>query len=156
MAIFRYLALVSLCLAATSLVHAAAPSTGKRATTAKTAATAEPPVAAVAGDEPVYQAEVDDILAGAHKGKGDAEPAAELRGLALEQAINRRLVSQYLGKDGYTIDEEETKELIDELKRKLEAQKITFEEFLDWHGFNELMVRRRLQWDAMWAQFLAN
>ncbi|HVW38437.1 MAG TPA: peptidylprolyl isomerase, partial [Pirellulales bacterium] len=47
-------------------------------------------------------------------------------------------------------------DLVKELKRKLDVQGITFEEFLAKHGFNELMVRRRLTWDAMWASYLAN
>lgn len=143
--------LVLIAFATTAESHAAGPSA-----TAKTSEQLEPPVAAVVGDEPVYEAEVDDILAGAAKSGGHADAASESRRPALEQAINRRLVAQYFAKQGYAIDEEETQELLDELKRKLQVQKITFEEFLHRHGFNELMVRRRLQWDAMWAQFLKN
>lgn len=105
------------------------------------------------GDDDIYAAEVDDILSAARK-NDSREDGGRLRELALRQAINRRLAAQCLAKEGYTVDEEETKALLAELQRKLAAQKLTFEEFLGRHGFNELMVRRRLQWDVMWARFL--
>lgn len=130
---------------------AAQPATAAQRQTAPV----EPLVAAKVGDEAVYVAEVDDILAGAKKTTPDDKSDA-LRELALQQAINRRLAAQRLATEGYAVDEQETKTLLDELKRKLEAQKLTFEEFLQRHGFNELIVRRRLQWDVMWAQFLNN
>ena len=136
---------------------AAGPSTSKRSSTPKTAAMPEPPIAAMAGDEPVYVAEVDDILAGLKRGKAAADDVpADLRAGALEQTINRRLVAQYLAREGYAIDESEADDLVKELKRKLDTQGITFDEFLQRHGFNELMVRRRLIWDAMWPRYLAN
>lgn len=113
------------------------------------------PVVAKVGDEAVYAAEVDDILAAA-KTNTEGEDSDRLRELALRQAINRRLAAQRLAAEGYTVDEEETNALLNELKRKLDAQKLTFDEFLRRHGFNELIVRRRLQWDVMWAQFLKN
>jgi parvulin-like peptidyl-prolyl isomerase len=116
---------------------------------------AEPQVAARVGDEPVYAAEVDDILSGAKK-DATGEDAVALRELALQQAINRRLAAQYLAREGYAVDEDETKALLADLKSKLEAQKLTFDEFLKRHRFNESMVRRRLQWDVMWAQFVQN
>ncbi|HET6880962.1 MAG TPA: peptidylprolyl isomerase [Pirellulales bacterium] len=147
-----------ICLSIASLAGAAGPSAAKRAAKPPAPAGPEPPVAAIVGDEPVYVAEVDDVLAGARKEKarnvnkgGDA-----LRGAAVEQAINRRLAAQSLAKEGYAIDEAETDGLLKDLQRKLAAQQITFDDFMERHGFNELMVRRRLQWDAMWAQFLKN
>jgi parvulin-like peptidyl-prolyl isomerase len=141
------------CLSLAPVSFAAGPNPTKPASKGTAPSKAEPPVAAMVGDEPVYVAEVDDILAGAHQTK---DAAADLRGPAQEQAINRRLVAQYLTKEGYAIDEGETAELLKELKRKLEVQQISFDDFLERHAFSELMVRRRLQWDAMWAQFLKN
>jgi peptidyl-prolyl cis-trans isomerase C len=150
---------VTLCLAIHVLLlnddsYAAGPSS-KRPTKAEVPAKSQPPVAAMVGDEPVYWAEVDDILAATPRAKG-ADTATEMRPAALEQAINRRLVARYLAAEGYTIDDAEADDLVKELKRKLDAQGITFEEFLSRHGFNEVMVRRRLVWDAMWASYLAN
>jgi parvulin-like peptidyl-prolyl isomerase len=143
-------------LLATSHLYAAGPG-NKGPAKAGAPAKPEPPVAAMVGDEPVYSAEVDDILAATPRAKtAGRDAAAELRPAALEQAINRRLVARYLAADGYTIDDAETDDLVKELKRKLDAQRITFDEFLSRHGFNELMVRRRLTWDAMWASYLAN
>jgi hypothetical protein len=135
-------------------LYAAGPSTKRPATKE---ASPEPPVAAMVGDEPVYWAEVDDILAATPRAKGaGSEAAAEMRPAALEQAINRRLVARCLASEGYAIDDAEADDLVKELKRKLDTQGITFEEFLARHGFNELIVRRRLTWDAMWAGYLAN
>lgn len=141
---------LALCVALAGPVFTAEPKPGRVA-----AAPLDLPVAAKVGDEAVYVAEVDDILAEARKITPDDKSDA-LRELALQQAINRRLAAQRLAADGYAVDEHEAKALLDELKRKLEAQKLTFDEFLQRHGFNELIVRRRLQWDVMWAQFLNN
>jgi peptidyl-prolyl cis-trans isomerase C len=137
-------------------LYAAGPSS-KRPAKTEAPAKSQPPVAAMLGDEPVYWAEVDDILTATPRAKGaGTDAAAEMRPAALEQAINRRLVARYLAGEGYTIDEAEADDLMKELKRKLDTQGITFEEFLARHGFNEVMVRRRLVWDAMWASYLAN
>jgi hypothetical protein len=139
---------------AAAVAYAAEPNTTKRA---GKPAMPEPPIAAMVGDEPVYVAEVDDILAGTRRAKTAGREAADvMRPAAIEQAINRRLAAQFLAANGYAIDERESDDLLGELKRKLETQGVTFEEFLSRHGFNERMVRRRLTWDAMWASFLAN
>ena len=137
-------------------LYAAGPSS-KRSAKSEASPRSEPPVAAMVGDEPVYWAEVDDILAAMPRAKAaGADVATEMRPAALEQAINRRLVARYLATEGYAIDDAEADDLVKELKRKLDTQGITFDEFLARHGFNEVMVRRRLVWDAMWASYLAN
>lgn len=149
----RYMVWAMMTWATVQPLFAAAPSPAKRPAKEKNAATAEPPIAAMAGEEPVYVAEVDDLLADLAKAAGDGgEP--ELRSAALDQAVNRRLVAQHLVEQGYAVDEEETDDLIKELTRKLAARQLTFDEFLRRHGFTELMVRRRLQWDVMWAHYL--
>jgi peptidyl-prolyl cis-trans isomerase C len=142
---------------AVAALHAAEPGTKKRAAKPKASPETEPPIAATVGDEPVFVAEVEDILASTRRAKTEGREGADpIRPLALEQAINRRLVSQYLASNGYKVDEAETSDLLEELKRKLEAQGLTFDEFLSRRGFNELIVRRRLTWDAMWASYLGN
>jgi parvulin-like peptidyl-prolyl isomerase len=139
---------------AASVAQPAEPGASKR--TGKTALP-EPPTVAMVGNEPMYAAEVDDILAGIRRSKTtDPQRLNQLRPVAVEQAINRRLVALYLAGHGYAIDEHEVKDLFAELKRKLQMQNIGFEEFLSQHGFNEQMVRRKLVWDAMWASYLGN
>jgi hypothetical protein len=134
-------------------LFAVAPSPKKRAAKVEKPVVAEPAVAAMAGSEPVYVAEVDDLLTGLSKGT-DGDAKADLRAAALAQAVNRRLVAQFLVGEGYAVDDDETGELVKELTRKLEARQLSFDEFLQRHGFNEQIVRRRLQWDVMWAHFL--
>lgn len=146
---------ITLCLALAVSALAAEPKQSRRAAKSRPPAGDELPVVARVGDETVYAAEVDDILAAAKKNAGGEDTDA-LRDLALRQAINRRLAAQWLAKEGYAVDDDETKALLADLNRKLEAQKLTFAEFLQRHGFNELIVRRRLQWDVMWAQFVKN
>jgi peptidyl-prolyl cis-trans isomerase C len=152
---FPLFLLVSVCfLPAAGALDAAEPNAPKHVGKSKMP---EPPVAAMVGDEPVFAAEVEDILAGTRRAKtSDREVADEMRPLALEQAINRRLVAQYLAGNGYAIDDSETDDLVDGLKRKLTTQGSSYEQFLSRHGFNDLIVRRRLAWDAMWASYLAN
>lgn len=148
------LSVVIVVVAMLGTIRAAEPGAPKRT---GNAATAEPPIAAMVGDEAVYAAEVDDILAAMRRSKtAGPQEVNPLRPAAVEQAINRRLVAQYLTGHGYAIDEHEVKDLLAELKRKLQMQGVAFEEFLSRHGFNEQMVRRKLIWDAMWASYLGN
>lgn len=146
---------VAVCVGLAAPALAAEPKQNGRAATAGSPTEAKLPIVAQVGEEVVYAAEVDDILAGAKKNAVD-DGADALRELALRQAINRRLAAQYLVQEGYTVDDDETTTLLADLTHKLEAQKLTFDEFLKRHGFNESIVRRRLQWDVMWAQFLKN
>ena len=116
---------------------------------------AEPAIAAKVGKEAVYVAEVDDLLASRRR-KSTTDDSPELRAAALEQLINQRLVAQYLAREGYAVAKGESDELVDELKRKLSGQNLTFDEFRHRHQLTEHMVRRRLEWDVMWSEFLAN
>ena len=118
---------------------------------------AQPPVAAKVGGEPVYVAEVDDLIArtrAARRGETDVPP--ELRAEALEQAIHRRLVAQLLSKQGYAVSDEDTDGLVDDLKRRLEAQELSLDDFFKRHSFTPAILRRQLAWDLMWGRYLEN
>lgn len=117
----------------------------------------EPPVAAKVGDEPVYVAEVDDLIArtrAARRGESEAPP--ELRAEALEQAIHRRLVAQLLAKQGYAVSKDDTDGLVDDLKHRLEAQNLSLDDFLQRHSFSPTILRRQLSWELMWGRYLEN
>lgn len=117
----------------------------------------EPPIAAKVGDEAVYVAEVDDLLARTRAARGGATDAPpELRAEALEQAIHRRLVAQLLAKQGYTVSKDDTDGLIDDLKRRLEAQNLSLDDFLQRHSFSPAILRRQLSWELMWGRYLEN
>ena len=112
-------------------------------------------IAATVGDEPIFAAEIDELLADTPSGRqASGEALAKLKAEALEQLINRRLVFKSLAKQGYNPPEEDVDELLAELKQRLEAQQLSFEEFLNRHSLTELLVRRRLAWDAAWTRYL--
>lgn len=114
-------------------------------------------IAAKVGGEPVYVAEVDDLIArtrAARRGEADVMP--ELRAEALEQAIHRRLVAQLLAKEGYAVTDDDIDGLVDDLKRRLEAQELTLDDFLQRRSFTLDILRRQLSWDVMWGRYLAN
>lgn len=120
-------------------------------------ATAEPPIAANVGGEPVYVAEADDLIARtrtARQSKAEAPP--ELRAEALEQAIHRRLVAQLLNKQGYAVSKGDADGLIDDLKRRLESQDLSLDDFLQRHSYSPAILRRQLAWDLMWGRYLEN
>lgn len=117
----------------------------------------EPLIAAKVGDEPVYVAEIDDLLARTRADRGgetDAPP--ELRAEALEQAIHRRLVAQLLAKQGYAVSNDDTDGLMDDLQRRLEAQNLSLDDFLQRHSFSPEILRRQLSWELMWGRYLEN
>lgn len=112
-------------------------------------------VAATVGDEPIFAAEIDELLADTPTARqASGEALAKLKAEALEQLINRRLVFESLTKQGYKLPEEDVDELLAELKERLAGQQLAFEEFLKRHSLTEPLVRRRLAWDAAWTRYL--
>jgi len=112
-------------------------------------------IAATVGDEPIFAAEVDELLAGTPSARqASGEALAKLKAEALEQLINRRLVFKSLAKQGFNPPEEDVDELLAELKERLTAQQLSFDEFLNRHSLTEQLVRRRLAWDAAWTRYL--
>lgn len=117
----------------------------------------EPPVAAKVAGEPVYVAEVDDLIARTRAARRDqADVSPELRAEALEQAIHRRLVAQRLAQEGYSVSDEDAGGLLDDLKRRLAAQDLSLDDFMKRRGFTPAILRRQLAWDAMWGRYLAS
>jgi parvulin-like peptidyl-prolyl isomerase len=117
----------------------------------------ELPVAATVGEEQVYVAEVRDLIARSQtreQNQRGLPPALEAE--ALELAINRRLVAARLVKEGFGVGDDELALLLTDVRRKIEAQQMTFEDFLERHGFNEAMVERQLTWDVLWRRYVAS
>lgn len=119
-------------------------------------ATTDPPVAATVGDEKIYVGEVRDLVwrSRRHK-KREKDVPAEVEAEALELVINRRLVASRLEQEGFGIGDDELALLMNDLRRKIEAQQSTFEEFLQRHGFDEATVARQLAWDVIWRRYVA-
>lgn len=116
----------------------------------------ESAVAATIGDEKIYVGEVRDLVwrSRAHKNRAQAVPA-EVEAEALELVINRRLVARRLEQEGFGIGDDELALLMNDLRRKIEAQQSTFEDFLERHGFDETTVARQLAWDVIWRRYVA-
>lgn len=116
----------------------------------------EPPVAATVGSEKIYVGEVRDLVwrSRGQKKREQGVPA-EVEAEALELAINRRLVAIRLEQEGFGVGDDELALLMADLRRKIEAQQSTFEDFLQRHGFNEATVARQLTWDVLWRRYVA-
>lgn len=118
--------------------------------------TPEPPVAATVGNEKIYVAEVRDMVSRSRNRQERQQGVpAEVEAEALELAINRRLVAGWLEHEGFGVGDDELALLMTDLRRKIEAQQSTFEDFLQRHGFNEAMVERQLAWDVIWRRYVA-
>ena len=110
--------------------------------------------AATVGDEPIYAAEIDELLADAPSARGaEGEALKRFKAEALEQLINRRLAYRSLVKLGFHPTDDEVDELLDDLKARLAAQQLEFATFLDRHTLTEPLVRRRLAWDFAWTRY---
>lgn len=119
--------------------------------------TPEPPVAATVGGEKIYVGEVRDLVWRSRppQKKREQSVPAEFEAEALELAINRRLVAIRLEQEGFGVGDDELALLMTDLRRKIEAQQSTFEDFLQRHGFNEATVARQLTWDVLWRRYVA-
>ena len=116
---------------------------------------ANSPVVATVANEPVFAAEIDDLLADAPSAQdATGEALQKLQAEALEQLINRRAVYKTLVKQGFHPTDDDTDELLAELKQRLAMQQLDFEDFLRRRSLTESLVRRRLAWDAAWTRYL--
>lgn len=120
-------------------------------------AAAEPKSAVVAtvGDEQIFAAEIDELLADTPSARdATGQRRQKLAAEALEQLINRRLAYAALAKQGFAPADEQLDELVADLKERLAMQPLAFEDFLEKHRLTEPLVRRRLAWDAAWTMYL--
>lgn len=123
----------------------------------KSRETPEPAVAATVGNEKIYVAEVRDLVSRSRSRQERQQGVpAELEAEALELVISRRLVVTRLAQEGFGVGDDELALLMTDLRRKIEAQQSTFEDFLERHSFNEAMVERQLAWDVIWRRYVAS
>lgn len=117
--------------------------------------TKQPTVVATVDGEEVYEVEVREVLADAlGKRRISPEALARLQAGALDQVINRRLVARHLAQRGLWPGESIVDDLVADLKRRLDVQGLSFDDFLSRRGLTEPLVRRQLAWKLGWKRYL--
>jgi parvulin-like peptidyl-prolyl isomerase len=112
-------------------------------------------IVARVGDDAVFSDEVERELRSAY-GRDFAlnELSAEVRQRAAEQVVNRRLVLVYLQDSKQAASQQDLDFSIEQLRKELKLQGMTFQEYLKRGKWSEDDFRRHLSWRHSWAQFL--
>ncbi len=112
--------------------------------------------AAVVNGEPVAVGEVARLLASA-LGNRKVAPRAmpRVQAEALEQAIDRRLVAQYLRQHDQGISADELDVVFKQFRQSLELQKLPYEEYLKKQHMTEEQLRQQLYWALSWRRYTA-
>jgi parvulin-like peptidyl-prolyl isomerase len=121
-----------------------------------TSAQEQPVVVARIGSAPVRSDEVDRELRQAYGAEVDlAKIPAEVRQRAARQVVDRRLVLSYLHETKQGASSQDLEFALEQLRKELKAQNVSFEEYLRRGNWREEDFRRHLAWKLSWDRFLA-
>lgn len=113
-------------------------------------------VAATVNGESITVGEVARLIAASlGNRKLAAEALPRLQAETLEQAIDQRLVAQYLRQDNQGISEEELDAAFNQFRQSLELQKRSFDEYLKRERLTEPQLRQQLYWTLSWRRYTA-
>ena len=113
-------------------------------------------VVAKIGDQSVTRGEVDVLIRAALKGRAfGAEALSVLQAQALSQAIDRRLIEDYLKREGQLLSEKEVDNAIEEKKAEVKTKNRTWEQYLANTGMDEAELRREVAWARNWGRYLS-
>lgn len=131
---------------------AAKPAVSPPAATA--AAEGNPMVAIVAG-RPIYERQVERMMAAATHGKAvGGEAGARVKAAVLMQLVDRKLAEHYLDQAHLSATPDEIDAEMAHLKTELEHAKKTLPDYLARIGQSEAAVRAELGWEIGWRKFL--
>lgn len=112
-------------------------------------------VAATVGGAPIYVAEVEGELARTLKSpQAAAEAGPVLKAAMLRQLVDQQLVLAYLVQSKQAVSDAIVERAVDDLKQRLAAKKIPFEEHLAELGMPEDALRRHLKWRYSWRLYV--
>lgn len=148
----RFLFLCSPPLVAAALFLFASP---LRLPAAEPAAERAPAVLATVDGQPITDREVERELARV-VGRRQLTPAAlaQLREATLAQLIDRALVAQYLEQTGFGATDQEIERELQRVRKRLEQQQLTLDQYLQRSGMTTDELRRSLAWQIAWPRFL--
>ena len=114
------------------------------------------PVDAIVGGKPIYERQVEQMLAAATHGRAVAwaKAGARVKAALLMELVNRRLAENYLEQVHIAATPEEIDAEITHLKTELEHSKKTLPEFLARAHQSEAMLRAEIGWQLSWQKFL--
>jgi peptidyl-prolyl cis-trans isomerase C len=112
-------------------------------------------VAARVNDQPIYERQVDGLLAAATHGQPQAaEVAPRLRAVILAELIERQLAMQSLERTKQAASKQDVDVELGRLKAELERTKQSWDQFLARTGQNESTLQAELQWKLSWEKYV--
>ena len=113
------------------------------------------PVAATVDGKPIYVAEVQRELTKVLKQR-QIEPAALnlLQAQTLQQLINRRLILDYFDRKKLAASQQDIDLALTRLKKRLDQQSISLEDYLSRAGIDRKTLRHSLTWNLGWQKYL--
>ncbi|MEX0865926.1 MAG: peptidylprolyl isomerase [Pirellulales bacterium] len=112
-------------------------------------------IAATVGAAPIYVEEVEAELARTLQSpEAAAEAGPALKAAMLRQLVDQQLVLAYLVQSKQAVSDQIVERAVDDLKQRLAAKKIPFEEYLADLGMPEDALRRHLKWRYSWRLYV--
>lgn len=114
-----------------------------------------PNVLATVDGRPITDRELEFELARV-VGQRQLTPTAlrQLRETALAQWIDRRLVTTYLEQNGFGAKSQEIDRELQRIRKRLEQQQLTLDQYLQRSGLTQDQLRERVAWQIAWPRFL--
>lgn len=118
------------------------------------AAQAEAQVIATVDGDPITQQEVQASLQAQLQGQQiDPATAQQVQQQVVETLIDSRLVEKYVLAQGPDVAEQEVEAAVEQLKTQLQAQQVTFDQFLASRGYTQEMLKARIEGSLAWQKF---
>jgi parvulin-like peptidyl-prolyl isomerase len=112
-------------------------------------------VVATVNGEPIYRSEVASQIKRALQGRHVADDVRQkLESETLQQLINQQLVLKYLVRKGIAASDQDVDLAISRLKQNLGRQEKTLEDYFEFTGMDEELLRRYFRWQISWQAFL--
>lgn len=114
-----------------------------------------PTVLATVDGQPITDRELDRELARV-VGQRPLTPVAigQLREATLAQVVDRTLVAQHLEQTGFGATDQEIERELQRIRKRLEQQQLTLDQYLQRSGLTRDELRRTLAWRIAWPRFL--
>ncbi|MBI3838786.1 MAG: peptidylprolyl isomerase [Planctomycetia bacterium] len=115
----------------------------------------ERPIAAIVNGDPIYVAEIEQLLAkvrSARQASPDRMPM--LQAETLRQVVNQRVVEEAFKRDEVFLKESEIDKKVDKVRAQARAKGLTLDQFTAKQGVTINTLRHEMAWQIAWPKYV--
>lgn len=111
-------------------------------------------VVATVNGEPITKTQLEATLQSNLQGKQvDPQTAEKFKKQVLNQMIEGRLIEQHVAKKGPEVKPEEVESVVTRVKQQLQAQDVSFDQYLTARGLTENSFKKRIKGSLGWRKY---